>query len=520
MSDQIQYPNRLLNKEGLSYLWTKIKSALSGKADKAPNAVEGNFASLDSNGNIKDSGHKHSDYLTSHQDISGKADKTDTVLNTTLSCGRKLNTIVGDGSFAFGYDTEASDYYTHAEGSETKASNSCAHAEGNGSCATGQSSHAEGYTTTASGNYAHAEGRQTTSSGVGAHSEGKQTNASGNYSHAEGEQTTAYAQASHVVGRYNSNDTYINWATWTANTSYEVGDKVQRVENGTRRGYVCKNANSDAECNLSNWDVDVLMNFVELVGNGTNTNNKSNARALDWNGNERIKGDLYIGCNADSTGGSKVGKQQDIDDLKSDIAVVQSNLAIVQTTDEATCNISSGQYVVWKGVLCIASTAITTGETLSVSNLTAVTDGGFNNLSSSLSTLSSTVSGIKSKTDVIGTYKSHSSSGTKNFGGTSKASGATIQLTQGVWVVHANATVNKTVSGKRTGLSIATTNNDGAYNANAYSLDVQRGSETANQYYNVAAVWNASGTTNLYAMIFNGDISTSYAASMYAVRIA
>lgn len=48
---------------------------ISGKADKDTDAVEGNFAAFDSSGNPVDSGHKHSDYITSHQDISGKADK-------------------------------------------------------------------------------------------------------------------------------------------------------------------------------------------------------------------------------------------------------------------------------------------------------------------------------------------------------------------------------------------------------------------------------------------------------------
>lgn len=38
---------------------------ISGKADKVSNATNGNFAALDSNGNLTDSGHKHSDYLTS-----------------------------------------------------------------------------------------------------------------------------------------------------------------------------------------------------------------------------------------------------------------------------------------------------------------------------------------------------------------------------------------------------------------------------------------------------------------------
>ena len=37
---------------------------ISGKADKVTGATNGNFASLDSNGNLTDSGHKHSDYVT------------------------------------------------------------------------------------------------------------------------------------------------------------------------------------------------------------------------------------------------------------------------------------------------------------------------------------------------------------------------------------------------------------------------------------------------------------------------
>lgn len=48
---------------------------ISDKADKVSSATANNFAALDANGNLKDSGHKHSDYLTQHQDITGKADK-------------------------------------------------------------------------------------------------------------------------------------------------------------------------------------------------------------------------------------------------------------------------------------------------------------------------------------------------------------------------------------------------------------------------------------------------------------
>lgn len=50
---------------------------VTGKADKVQNATNGNFASLDANGNLTDSGHKHSDYLTEHQDLSDYVKNTD-----------------------------------------------------------------------------------------------------------------------------------------------------------------------------------------------------------------------------------------------------------------------------------------------------------------------------------------------------------------------------------------------------------------------------------------------------------
>ena len=64
--------------------WATIPDP-SGKADKVSGATNGNFAGLDSNGNLTDSGHKHSDYLTSHQDISGKADKVTSATNGNLA---------------------------------------------------------------------------------------------------------------------------------------------------------------------------------------------------------------------------------------------------------------------------------------------------------------------------------------------------------------------------------------------------------------------------------------------------
>ena len=71
---------------------------ISGKADKVTSATNDNFASLDANGNLKDSGHKHSDYLTQHQDISGKADKATTVTSVEYNSSTKKITKTINGT--------------------------------------------------------------------------------------------------------------------------------------------------------------------------------------------------------------------------------------------------------------------------------------------------------------------------------------------------------------------------------------------------------------------------------------
>ncbi len=66
---------------------------------------------------------------------------------------------------------------------------------------------------------------------------------------------------------------------------------------------------------------------------------------------------------------------------------IQRLIAIVEDGDTATHSIASGKYVVWKGDLYKASTAIAIGTTLSTSNLTAVSDGGLNEINGNFSEL-------------------------------------------------------------------------------------------------------------------------------------
>ena len=156
----------------------------------------------------------------------------------------------GNYSHAEGLSTRAVQSQAHAEGESTNAGGTDSHAEGNGTTASGSASHSEGNGTTASGENSHAEGLQSTASGAEAHAEGSHTSASGSGSHAEGSGTSANHKSQHVFGEYN-----------TADASPALP---------TARG-----------------------NYVEIVGNGSSLA-RSNARTLDWNGNEWISGNLTV----------------------------------------------------------------------------------------------------------------------------------------------------------------------------------------------------------------------------------
>ena len=123
-------------------------------------------------------------------DLNLKADKTDTLLYTTLSRGRKDNTTVGVASIAFGESTEASGTASQAVGLYTIASGTSASAEGNSTTASGQAAHAEGYGGIASGSYSHKEGYNSTAGASNSHAEGDTTQALSNGAHSEGYFTT------------------------------------------------------------------------------------------------------------------------------------------------------------------------------------------------------------------------------------------------------------------------------------------------------------------------------------------
>ena len=176
------------------------------------------------------------------------------------------NKATGEYSHAEGYSVIVTGERAHGEGESSQANGYASHAEGMSTTADGKSSHSEGYRTTASGDYSHAEGDSTKATGNYSHSEGRLTTASGNLSHSEGIGTVASGSNSHVEGLY---------TTAQRRSQHVFGE--YNVLDTTGSGVINKGS------------------YIEIVGNGTSSSARSNARTLDWSGNEVLAGKLTVG---------------------------------------------------------------------------------------------------------------------------------------------------------------------------------------------------------------------------------
>ena len=210
--------------------------------------------------------------------------------------GNIVNNVVSGGyAHAEGNGTEASgDYGSHAEGNGTTASGMCSHAEGNGTTASGFSSHAEGNETIASGRASHAEGNSTTASEENSHAEGTGTAASGFSSHAEGVNTTASGNYSHAEGvgtTASGTNSHTEGLASTASGDYSHAEGSETIANNKCQHVFGEYNGVDPSSALSS----ARGTYIEIVGNGTTSSARSNARTLDWSGNETLTGNLTVG---------------------------------------------------------------------------------------------------------------------------------------------------------------------------------------------------------------------------------
>ena len=232
----------------------------------------------------------------------GKADHTEGY--QTIADSGSSSTAYG--AHAEGWHTQATASSAHAEGQNTKATASSAHAEGNRAVAsavfshaegestnaTSEAAHAEGYGTTAEGNRSHAEGYNTTASGAQSHAEGSTASAFGAQSHAEGSSTSTMGASAHAEGQGSSAN---GSAAHAEGISTKAVGNASHAE-GTNTIAQTKSQHVFGEYNIAETTSAASRGtYVEIVGNGTGSSAKSNARTLDWSGNEWLAGNLTAG---------------------------------------------------------------------------------------------------------------------------------------------------------------------------------------------------------------------------------
>ena len=271
--------------------------------------------------------------------INSKMDANNPVGTGSFSMGRRPGSGVGSNSHTEGYNTIASGDSSHAEGHYATASGSYSHAEGSFTIASAGSSHAEGGHTTASGGSSHAEGKNTTASGDSSHAEGNSTNvfssvvtavnptdkdiksawygkkfsvaramgshveggdslALGLYSHAEGSNTTASGDSSHAEG-----------SNTTASGSYSHAEGHYATASGSYSHAEGNSTIASSDCQHVQGRLNVedsKHKYAHIVGNGKNSQVRSNAHTLDWNGVPWFKGRPQFGGTAQDQGSQTV----------------------------------------------------------------------------------------------------------------------------------------------------------------------------------------------------------------------
>lgn len=172
---------------------------------------------------------------------------------------------------------------------------------------------------TASGAYSHAEGYNTTASGSDSHAGGGNTTASGLCSFSEGYGTVAASSYQHAMGKYNVAD---------GNDKYAL-----------------------------------------IIGNGSGTNNKSNAFCVDWNGK------IYV--NNQETGMDVSNSETVSNGVKN---VLQNTLADGTVVSGMTANVDENGIISLSGQNSTSSTkTFNVNLNIPVSEGTYICNGGLSN---------------------------------------------------------------------------------------------------------------------------------------------
>jgi hypothetical protein len=192
-------------------------------------------------------------------------------IGLSVGANRLVTTVHNPPMYAFGYNNVVSGQGACAVGVMNEASGNEAMALGFGNKATGNYSRAFGRRNIASGNQSFADGQKTIASGAISHAEGDGCRAAAVGSHAEGGGT--YADESQLYTH--------------------VGGVNNAVSTATGKTVTITKYNEDGT--VDSTSTRTLGKYAEVIGNGDSDQARSNARTLDWDGNEELAGGLTLG---------------------------------------------------------------------------------------------------------------------------------------------------------------------------------------------------------------------------------
>ena len=379
---------------------------VSGKADKVANATENNFAALDSNGNLKDSGKKASDFVT---DVSGKADKVASATENDFAGLDSNGNLKDSGKKASDFAAASHTHSGYAEKVSGATSGNFAGLDSNGNL-TDSGKKASDFVTDVSG-----KADKVTSP---TENDFAALDSNGNLKDS-GKKASDFAEAAAGLP---TGGTQAQFLMKTSGTNYAAS----WVSPDTVPGTNTNNVITSGAVKTVKDSADLALSSIADVYDPTKTYKEGNLIFYE------ISGTTYLmRCKGTTTGsfdptkweqkdiGYAIQKVQEnvdglIDDTAGDgdtnkawsadkitdelgdrdtaIGNVAAGLAIVVTGDTAPANIDSGEYIFLKGHSSLptggyhATAAISSGDTISSSNVAADADGIANALNSKIET--------------------------------------------------------------------------------------------------------------------------------------
>ena len=306
----------------------------------------------------------------------------------------------GSASHAEGHWSAAEGYTSHAEGYATTAQADQAHAEGYATLAQGKASHSEGYLTFASGERAHAEGSLTVALGVNAHAENCGSSFTISVTKVENPDAIQYTTPDAdrlFVGQYlrdnsavrtlvpekaidDENDEVVTYTIGSvskpifAKILEITGDTITldkafnaKTSDGSMTVYALVGgangigshvegfgtlASSEYQHVQGTHNVEDAANvYAHIVGNGSAYDARSNAHVLDWDGNARFAGDVYVNGTG-TTGDLHDAKKVATEELVAEKVALPKSAGIVDHGTAGQFAVSDGMGgIMWKTIV-------------------------------------------------------------------------------------------------------------------------------------------------------------------------